>query len=235
MKRTLWTAFAVLLGLSLPGPAAFAGGYGEDYYSGAQLYVARANAPIYDCAGPGCRTDIRLRAGSWIYATCWDGGEGWCRVRTRYFKNMFLPRYALDTGYGGGYKSYGYKEQGYYPKRAHSYNDCLYRDSYKDSGGEACYEKYSNKDDCYGKSGGCYDKGYYDNSGYGYKRRLRYGSSYPKAYSYEKDYGSYSKEYSYKKDDGSYSKEYSYKKEYLPPNRKEYYPEELGYDAEQEY
>jgi hypothetical protein len=232
MIRTLWAAFAVLLGLSLSGPAAFAGGYGDDYYSGAQLYVARAHAPIYDCAGPGCHTHIRLRAGSWIYASCWDGGEGWCQVRTRYFKNMFVPRYALDTGHGGGHKSYYHKED-YYPKKKHyGSNDCLYKESHK-GGYEGCYEKYSYKDDCYGKSG-CYDKGY-DNGGDGYKRRLKYGSSYPKAYSYEKDYGSYSKEYSYKKDYGSYSKEYSYKKEYLPPNRKEFYPEELGYDAEQEY
>jgi hypothetical protein len=149
MRQTLWVAVAVLLGLALYGQKAFAGDYGSDFYAGADIYVARAHAPIYDCPRPGCRTDIRLRAGSSIYAICWDGGEGWCKVQTRYFKNMFLPRYALDLADGGHrYKVYSYSESyphESYPHKYHSYNNCYYKDRYYHHGSyrEGCYDKYS--------------------------------------------------------------------------------------------
>jgi len=174
MKRTLWAALAVFLVLGLSGQSAFAGGYGygSGYYAGTDIYVARASAPVYDCPRPGCRTDIRLRAGSSIYAICWDGGEGWCKVQTRYFKNMFLPRYALDLAYGGHhYKSYYYKEA--YPK-SYGYKDCYYKEKYYNKGsyGEGCYDKYDSPDKGYSYKGGGYKYGAYS-SGYDYKRSYR--------------------------------------------------------------
>jgi hypothetical protein len=175
MKRMFWAAFAVLLGLVLPAQTAFAGG---DYYSGANLYIARTNAPIYDCARSACETAIRLRSGSYIYAVCWDGGEGWCRVQTKFFKNMFVPRYAIDYAYG--YDGHGNK-----------YKDCYYKERYSHGDGyrEGCYDKgyyprkrYGHKDSCYGQSGYAHGSGCSSGEPYPYRRRY-------KAYSYSKDYG----------------------------------------------
>lgn len=219
MKRTLGIAFAVLLGLGLSVRSASAGD-DYDYYSGAELFVARANTPVYDSPRSSSYTNIRLRAGSYLYASCWDGWEGWCRIRTRYFKNMYLPRYALDSAYGGHrYKSYYYKES--------SHSDCAYKESYPYRGGgyrESCYDKgsypekeYGYKYDSYGKGYGykraySYEKDYgykgdgYGKEEYGYKRSHAYGqdSGY-KAYSYEKDYG-YKRPY--RGQDGSSSDDY---------------------------
>jgi hypothetical protein len=173
MKRMFWAVFSVLLGLAAPAQNAFAGG---DFYAGANLYIARTNAPVYDCALRSCETAIRLRQGSYIYAVCWNGGEGWCRIQTKFFKNMFLPRYAIDYAYG--YDDYGNK-----------YKDCYYKERYDHGDGyrEGCYDKgysrrksYGYKDYCYGKSG--YAHGSDCTAGYGYKRRY-------KAYAYSKDEG----------------------------------------------
>ena len=204
MKRTLGIALAVLLGLGLSVRSASAGG-DDDYYSGAELFVARANSPVYDSPRSSSYTNIRLRAGSYLYASCWDGWEGWCRIRTRYFKNMYLPRYALDSADGGHrYKSYSYKES--------SYSDCAYKESYPYRGG--------------GYRASCYDKGSYPEKEYG-----SYGKDhgYKRAYSYEKDYGSkgdgygkeeygYKRSHAYGQDSGykaySYEKDYGYKRAY---------------------
>jgi hypothetical protein len=169
MKRTLWAAFAVLLGLGLCGQKAFAGGYGEDFYAGADLYIARAHVPVYDCPRPGCRTDIRLRSGSSVYAICWDGGEGWCRVQTRYFKNMFLPRYAIDLAYGGQrYKSYYYNETS---PRDGGYKDCYYKESFR--------YKSEYREGCYDRSGSSYrERGY---------RYGGYGTEYSYKHAYKRD------------------------------------------------
>ena len=174
MRRNLWAALAALSLLFAPMASAVAGGYyNSDFYAGADLYVARTSVPVYDCPRPGCRTDIRLRDGSYIYAVCWDGGEGWCRVQTRYFRNMFVPRYAVDLANGGhSYRSYYYRES--YPAKSYP-KDCYYKESYPYRG--------SNRE-------GCYDK----DSSYPYKGG--YGSGYKyRAY----HYGSYAKEYGYKR------------------------------------
>jgi len=185
MKHTLGIAIAVLLGLGLTVRSASAGDY--DYSSGAELFVARANTPVYDNPRASSYTNIQLRSGSYLYASCWDGWEGWCRIRTRYFKNMYLPRYALDSAYGEHrYKSYTYQER--------SYSGCAYKESYPYRGGgyrESCYDKSSAPE--YGS--------YSHGGSYGYKRAYSYGRDYGrKAYSYEKDYGA--KAYSYGKDYG---------------------------------
>jgi hypothetical protein len=168
MKRTLLAAIAVLLSFGPWGPSASAGGYESDFYAGTDIYVARANVPVYDCGRWACQTNIRLRAGSSVYAICWDGGEGWCKVQTRYFKNIFLPRYALDLAYGGHrYRSYYFNEA--YPRRGGNYDDCYYKDRYYRRGryAEGCYEKYS---------GPYSDRGYrYGTAAteYGYERSYR--------------------------------------------------------------
>jgi hypothetical protein len=215
MKRTLGIAFAVLLGLGLTVRSASAGG-DYDYYHGAELFVARANTPVYDRPSPGGYTNIRLRAGSYLYASCWDGWEGWCRIRTRYFKNMYIPRYALDSGYGG------YRHKSYYYKKS-SYDDCSYKESYN------------------GYRSSCYDEGYYPKKGYGYKKAYHKDYGYKDyghkgAYSYGKDYGdkSYGKDDDY--DNGSYGKEYGYKKSYSYEKDYSYkdthsYGKDYGYKA----
>jgi hypothetical protein len=181
MKRVLWAALAVFLGLGFSAQSAFAGGY----YEGSTLYVARANTPVFDCARSACETNIRLRRGSYIYAECWDGGEGMCRIKTKFFTNMYLPRYALDAAYGDGGHSGGYK-------------DCYYKESYSYSGAsrEGCYDRAryprryrSYRDDCYGKS-------------YGYRSGCSYRDR-PRRHAY-KAY-SYTKEYSYKKGNGYFA------------------------------
>jgi hypothetical protein len=179
MKRTLWAALAALNLLFAPITSAVAGGYyASDTYAGADLYVARTSVPVYDCPRPGCRTDIRLRNGSYIYAVCWDGGEGWCRVQTRYFKNMFLPRYAVDLANGGHrYRSYYSREA--YPTNSR-YKDCTYKEGYryKDDYREGCYDK----DASYPYKGGY---------GAGYKYRAYHYGAYAKEYGYQrKDEGS---------------------------------------------
>jgi len=181
---------------------------GDDYdYSGAELFIARSNTPVYDRASPGGYTNIRLRAGSYLYASCWDGWEGWCRIRTRYFKNMFIPRYALDSAYGGQrYKSYYYKES--------SYKDCSYKESYPSHKGyrESCYDegRYGDKD--YAYKHGSYDKGYGYKGAYSYGRDYGHGGG-----SYGKEYG-YKRSYSYGGNNGykaySYEKDYGYKQGY---------------------
>ncbi len=164
MRRTLGAALAFALSLGLSAAGALAGD-DYDYYAGADLYLARAHAPVYDCPRPGCQTNIRLRRGSYIYASCWDGYEGWCQVRTRYFKNMFLPRYALDSAYGG-YHSHNYHDGSY------SYDDCYYKESYPYQYGGSrtgCYDSYDG-----GYKGGGYGHRYgsykYSGYAYGYRR-----------------------------------------------------------------
>jgi hypothetical protein len=191
MKRMFWIVLTVLSGLGLMAGPAAAGG--DDFYAGANLYIARTNATVYDCARPGCGTSIRLRQGSYIYAVCWDGGEGWCRIQTKFFKNMFLPRYAIDYAYG--YDGYGNK-----------YKDCTWKERYSSREGyrEGCYDrayyphKYRGyKGDCYGKSGygGCYS------GEYGYKRRYR-AYAHSKEYGYRKNgYSDYDGDEGYDQDD----------------------------------
>lgn len=192
MKQSLWAALAVLLGLCLLGQRAFAGGYGSDVHAGTDVYVARAHAPIYDCPNSGCQTNIRLRSGSSIYAVCWDGGEGWCRVQTRYFQNMFVPRYALDLADGGyRYRSYYYGEA--QPRGYRGTNGCYYRDRYYYKGrySESCYERL--------------EQGAYRGSPYraysvdsGYRRPQRRYEPYPGGYGYRghgaRGYGAESEE-----------------------------------------
>lgn len=185
MSRTLWAAVAALGLFFAPMASAAAGGYyASDTYAGADLYVARTSVPVYDCPRPGCRTNIRLRNGSYIYAVCWDGGEGWCRVQTRYFKNMFLPRYAVDLADGGHrYRSYYHREA--YPTNSR-YKDCAYKEGYryKDDYREGCYDK---------------DTTYPDKGSYG---------AAPKYRAYH--YGAYAKEYGYKRKEEGYSEEGGY-------------------------
>ncbi len=186
MYRMLLAALAVFLALGLTGQRASAGYDGSDFYSGTDIYIARAHVPVYDCPRPGCRTDIRLRAGSSIYAICWDGGEGWCKVQTRYFKNMFLPRYALDLAYGGHrYHSYYFGEA--YPYKYTDYKDCYYKDRYFRRGryGEGCYDKYSSS---YKEHG--YEYGSYT-SEYGYGRSYRREEQYPDDYNGDSEYREY--------------------------------------------
>jgi hypothetical protein len=175
MKRTLGAALAVALSLLFTAGAASAG-YDYDFYSGADLYVARSHTPVYDRPFPGGYTNIRLRGGSYIYASCWGGYYGWCQIRTRYFKNMFVPRYALDS-------AYSYRYQSYYDNGA--YNDCAYRESYPYRYGgyrEGCFDKYDNPYKGPGYRGyGVYKYG----GGFGYRYGVgnRYGG-----YGYKRSY-----------------------------------------------
>jgi hypothetical protein len=226
MKRMLPAAIAAVLALGASGHSASASGYDSGLYAGSEVYIARAHVPVYDCARSACETNIRLRAGSSVYAICWDGGEGWCKVQTRYFKNMFLPRYALDLAYGGHrYGSYYYGKD--YSYKQSSYQDCYYKDKYYYKGqyGEGCYDKYEQPYKEYG-----YKKPYKD---YGYKEPYKeYGYKEPyKDYGYKEPYKGYEykepyKEYGYKQP----YKEYGYKEPYKEYGYKQGAAKDYGYE-----
>lgn len=207
MKLPLKAALAGVLGLILQAQSASASDpyCCDNYPLKVERYVSKTYSPVYDCPRPGCGTHIKLKSGTYLDAACWNGWEGWCEIRSRYLKHMYVPRYALDNGYGGyRYKSYGYK-------KAYPYDDGYKHGSYKKAGygySAYSYKPYKDKgydDEPYGYKDGPYKSGYDDHDyGKGFKHSYKPSGYKHTAYSYESYGGDGRKSGPYKHDSYGY-------------------------------